>query len=132
MKTYRILILEDDLETLACLLKELYLLEERLGQKVAVTIFSEYWQVEDYLNTSPKEKFEIILLDRDCKAGGSFHVLDFEKFKEAQIIGISSIPKYNQDLLEKGITKIVHKDYQNLKTFSLKVTTLIEELIKQS
>ena len=129
MKTWRILILEDDLETLSYLLKELYLLEEKSNQEIAITTFSEYWQVEDYLNTNPKEKFDIILLDRDCKAGGSFHTLDFKKFKDSQIIAISSVPKYNQELTDKGIKRIVHKDYQNLEAFSLKISTLIEELI---
>ncbi|KKQ79741.1 MAG: Lon protease [Candidatus Daviesbacteria bacterium GW2011_GWA1_38_7] len=42
-------------------------------------MLSEYTQVEDYINKSKEFKFDIVLLDRDCKAGGSFHVLDIDK-----------------------------------------------------
>lgn len=136
MKTYRILILEDDLETLSVILKSLTLLEGELergntGKDIAVTILSEYWQVEDYLNKSTKEKFDLILLDRDCKAGGSFHTLDFNKFKGAEIIGISSVPEYNELLRKKGIQKIIDKTYQDLETFSIRLTGLIEEIIRR-
>ena len=44
MKTVRILILEDDLETLSVLLRRIYELEEKLlamKNDIAVTIFSE-------------------------------------------------------------------------------------------
>ncbi|MBT6756563.1 hypothetical protein HN747_04085, partial [archaeon] len=55
MKTIRILILEDDLLTLATLLKKIHLLEEELcdsqnSRDIAVTVLSEYMQVEEYLN----------------------------------------------------------------------------------
>lgn len=133
MKMYRILILEDDLETLATLLKYLTRLEkiiEKDGKDIAVTILSEYWQVEEHINSSTTEKFDVILLDRDCKAGGSFHALDLNKYKEAEIIGISSIPEYNDQLQAKGIQKIVFKDYQNLDDFAFKVIGLIEEILE--
>jgi len=132
MKMYRILILEDDLETLATLLKYLSRLEkiiEKDGKDIAVTILSEYWQVEEHINPSKTEKFDIILLDRDCKAGGSFHALDLNKYKNSGIIGISSIPEYNDQLQTKGIRKIVFKDYQNLDDFAFKVIGLIEEIL---
>lgn len=133
MKTYRILILEDDLETLTTLLKYFTRLEkiiENDRKDIAVTVFSEYWQVEDYLNVSPREKFDVILLDRDCKAGGSFHALDLKRFKDSEIIGISSIPEYNEELRKKGIKRIVFKDYQNLEDFSFKVMGLIKQILQ--
>src|SRR3989344_6808511 len=97
METIRILILEDDLETLSLLLKKLHLLEEELANSASPKDFSlitlsEYTQVEDLINKSQNLDFDVILLDRDCKAGGSFHVLDIERFGAGKIISISSIP----------------------------------------
>lgn len=132
MKMYRILILEDDLETLSTLLKYLARLEKTIqddGKDIAVTILSEYWQVEEHINPSSNERFDVILLDRDCKAGGSFHALDFKKYKDTEIIGISSIPDYNELLKEHGITKIVWKNHQDLNDFAFKVIRLIEDIL---
>lgn len=132
MKMHRILILEDDLETLATLLKYLTRLERIIGKDgkdIAVTILSEYWQVEEHINSSTTEKFDVILLDRDCKAGGSFHALDLNKYKDSEIIGISSIPEYNDQLKKLGIIRIVWKNHQNLDDFAIKVIGLVEEII---
>lgn len=132
MKMYRILILEDDLETLSTLLKYLARLEKTIqddGKDIAVTILSEYWQVEEHINASSSERFDVILLDRDCKAGGSFHALDFKKYKDTGIIGISSVPDYNEQLKEHGITKIVWKNHQDLNDFAFKVIRLIEDIL---
>ncbi len=132
MRTYRILILEDDIKTLSKLMDRLYLLEEKLvkqGKDLAITVLSEYTQVEDYINRTDKITFDVILLDRDCKAGGSFHVLDLEKFGKDKIIGISSTPPYNEELRQKGVTKIIHKDFENLDNFSDKVIKAIESII---
>jgi hypothetical protein len=133
MKTIRILILEDDLATLAILLDKLNRLEDEFTDKnvdIAITILAEYTQVEEYINQdSRKTTFDIILLDRDCKACGSFHVLDLEKIDKDKIISISSIPEYNQQAKEKGISKIVHKDLNNLETLSKKVTENIKRLL---
>ena len=91
MKTLRILILEDDLETISVLTDRLFKLEKEVkGFDIAVTVLSEYTQVEEYINNT-KVVFDIVLLDRDCKACGSFHVLDFEKVGVDKIISISSI-----------------------------------------
>ncbi len=115
MKLIRILILEDDLQTLSKLLDKLYQLEEKLvdskyKRDCAVTVLSEYTQVEEYINKSSNPQFDIVLLDRDCKAGGSFHVLDMNKIGVEKIISISSIPQYNEELQKLGVIKIVHKD----------------------
>ncbi|MFA6129294.1 MAG: hypothetical protein WC699_18485 [Bacteroidales bacterium] len=123
----RILILEDDLGTLTKLLEYLARLENSLDLKVSVTVFSEFWQVEEHLNSGTKEKFDFILLDRDCKIGGSFHILNLDKFPEAVVIGISSVPRYNQELRDKGIKLIVDKDYNKLDEFAQKVMLLIRE-----
>lgn len=127
MKTTRVLILEDDLETLSVIMKSMFVLEEELVDKTdfAVTVFSEYIQVEDYLNKIESPDFDIILLDRDCKLCGSFHVLDFEKFGKDKIISISSTPRWNEEAEAAGIKRIVPKDYSDLGNFE---TRLMQEL----
>ena len=133
MKTIRLLILEDDLETLSKLFVKLTGLENKyaennLRKDFSVVVLSEYTQVEDYINNNPKANFDIILLDRDCKVGGSFHVLDLERFGVDKVISISSIPQYNEEARKKGITKIVHKDFQDLDNFADKVVSFIEHI----
>lgn len=130
MKTIHALICEDDLETLSRLLGCLNTLEtEHEGYDIAPTVISEYTQVEDYLNKAEKNIFSLILLDRDCKAGGSFHCLDFNIYPVDRIIGISSTPPYNEELKQKGVKRIVHKDYQNLDKFIKEVKAQIEDLV---
>jgi hypothetical protein len=125
----RILILEDDLKTLACLFEEIYLLEEKHQKFLSVTVLSEYTQVLEYINRLKGDYFDVILLDRDCKADGSFHILDIDKFGADKIIGISSIPSYNAELEEKGVHTIVWKDYKQLKSFASEVAGKIENII---
>lgn len=122
MRTIRILVLEDDLETLEVIMATLKDLEESLLAQankgdVAVTVFSEYTKVEDYLNKMEKSNFDLVLLDRDCKLGGSFHALDLDKFGKDKIIGISSVPEYNENLQRLGVNRIVDKDYKQLPDF---------------
>ena len=133
MKTIRILILEDDLETLSLLLKKLRLLEDKLANSekpkdFSIVTLSEYTQVEEFINKSKDLDFDVILLDRDCKAGGSFHVLDIERFGADKIISISSIPEYNEEAKTRGIKRIVHKNFENLEAFSGKVIDEIKDL----
>jgi len=133
MKTVRVLVLEDDLETLSVIMNVLKDLENKLlksdeGRDVAVTVFSEYTQVEDYLNNMKESNFDTVLLDRDCKLGGSFHTLDLDKFRKDRIIGISSVPGYNNNLRMKGIESIVEKDYQNLESFSKELSQILSVL----
>jgi len=132
MKTYRVLILEDDLETLANILGLLQSIEQesiKLDEKsdIAVTVFSEYTEVEKYVNKADGQ-YDLILLDRDCKLGGSFHVIDIEKVNPDRIIAISSVPEYNKQAQLRGVSSSVDKDYSNLIAFSEK---LKEEVIRK-
>jgi len=130
MKLIRILILEDDLETLSILLKKLSILEKQdYAFRFSVIVLSEYTQVEEYVNNKKDNDFDIILLDRDCKVFGSFHILDFNKFNVNKIISISSVPDYNEDAHQKGVTKIVFKDHENLDEFSDKVLEEIKIIL---
>lgn len=128
-KLIRVLVLEDDLATLSVIMARLATLEVELGiVEFAVTTLSEYTQVEEYANKT-KHKFDLVLLDRDCKAGGSFHALDFGKYQPNTIIGISSVPDYNKQLQQRGITQTVWKDYSNLEGFGNELAVLIEQVI---
>jgi len=134
MRRIRILILEDDLETLAKLLDALHKLEETMvnapnSADIAVTVLSEFTQVEEYINTILKPTFDIVLLDRDCKAGGSFHTLDSDKVGVDKIVSISSVPQYNELMANLGVTKVVQKDYEELDSFVRQVITYIKSMI---
>lgn len=126
-----ILILEDDLKTLSKLLAKLAKLEEDQPFYLSLVILTDYIQVEDYINNNPKAKFDIILLDRDCKLAGSFHVLNLEKFGADKVIAISSVPEYNAQLKDRGVTKVVLKDYQYLDKFAEDVVKLIEDIVRK-
>ena len=134
MKTIRILILEDDLKTLAVIMDELFRLEESLIDRqidFAVTTFSEYDQVQDYINQIQTPNFDIILLDRDCKLGGSFHVINIDKFGADKFIAISTQPEYNETAIKMGVKRIVRKDYKRLEEFAANLANEIRNMIEQ-
>lgn len=130
VSTKSILILEDDLKTLSVILSQLSVLEDRGSFSFALTILTDYTQVESYINKG-SAKFDAILLDRDCRLCGSFHVLDIEKFGVDKIIAISSVPEFNSQLEQRGVTKVVLKDYKNLDKFSKQVVNLIKDVVEQ-
>lgn len=133
MRLLRILILEDDNQTLALLLHKITSLEMQLHEQkkaeIAVTVLSEYTQVEQYVNKINRDFFDVILLDRDCKAAGSFHALDIEGFGPEKIISISSIPQWNEEATQRGIQHVVHKNFERLNEFAEDVITHIREII---
>ena len=137
MKTVRILILEDDLETLSIILKKLSLFEKELEvdsspKDFSVVTLSEYTQVEEYINKNKEFKFDAVLLDRDCKVAGSFHVLNLEKFGADKVISISSVPEYNEQAKKRGVKRVVWKDYKNLDNFSDEVINELRRLLNQT
>src|SRR3989344_1168160 len=112
-----ILILEDDLLTLTKLLDRLRILEENQPFSLSTIVLSNYLQVEQLINSRPDFKADIVLLDRDCKLTGSFHVYDIEKFGADNIISISSVPDYNDEAKSRGVKKTILKDYRYLDKF---------------
>jgi hypothetical protein len=123
---HNVLILEDDLETLENILRILREIEYEKRISFSATILPDYQKTETYINKNPHIKFDILLLDRDCFLGGSFHVVDLNNFDLDKVISISSLPQYNQVAEEKGIKKTIWKDYSNLSEFANK---LKEEII---
>ena len=129
--TKTILILEDDLKTLSKILSHLAKLEEDQPFYFSLVVLTDYTQVIDYVNDNPKAKFDIILLDRDCKKGGSFHVLDLEKFGADKVISISPVPEFNEQAKARGVKKVVYKDYMYLDKFAEDVVKEIEEMVRK-
>jgi hypothetical protein len=129
MKLTRTLILEDDLETLSKILGQLAQLEEVEKIEFSVTVISESPHVDELINNNPSLKFDLILLDRDCKIGGSFHNLDIHRFGVDNIIAISSVPDYNEQMRQKGVTRIVHKDYSRLDEFIKRLSSETLDLL---
>lgn len=105
-------------------------LEGRQPYDLSTVVLTNYIQVQKLINTRENlEDIDIILLDRDCKLGGSFHVLDIEKFGTDKIIAISSVPEFNEEIKRRGVKRIVQKDNYNLDNFVDKVIEEIEDVL---
>lgn len=118
LKNIRILILEDDLETVENTLAVLRKIEDGGSMIFGVTVIPDYIQVEELINKNQQVKFDILLLDRDCFLGGSFHNINLKNFDIDKVISISSVPAYNDHAKAMGVTRMVPKDYADLNTFA--------------
>lgn len=126
MQTYKILILEDDFEAVSKIMAELYNLEGHYAPiDFDVTVLSTYEAVEKLINPQEAGAYDVILLDRDCKMAGSFHILDMEKFGLDKIISISSTPTWNEEAKARGVKRIVPKSFSDLEGFAMQI---IEEI----
>jgi hypothetical protein len=132
MKTYKILILEDDFEAVSKIMAELYNLEGHFSpMDFDVTVLSTYEAVEKLINPQEADAYDVILLDRDCKMAGSFHILDMEKFGVHKIISISSTPQWNEEAKARGVKRIVPKSFSDLDGFARNVAREIKYLLKR-
>ena len=114
MKIFRTLILEDNLNALSVIMNRLQLVHaENNFIKIAVTVLSESTQVESYIHSTSQD-FDLVLLDRDCCIGGSFHILDLSRFSLKKVIAISSHVEYNNKLVAQGVSKVCTKDFSKL------------------
>ncbi|MBI5358810.1 hypothetical protein HZB69_04265 [Candidatus Amesbacteria bacterium] len=125
-----ILILEDDLLTLSMILDRLSKIEQDQPYDFSVITLTNYVQVEQFINKNPAIHVDMILLDRDCKLGGSFHVADIERLGTDKVIAISSVPEYNKQAQARGVSRVVLKDYRNLDAFADRLAEEVEDLIK--
>lgn len=130
MKNLKVLILEDDLETLEAILQVLKNLRDLKGVSFAVTILSDYLQVESYINANPQIKYNILILDRNDSLGASFHNINLNLFNKDNIISISTVPEFNHELTTKGVHKMINKDYQNLSDFSSQLIRYIQYILE--
>ncbi len=131
LKSIHVLVLEDDLKTLSVIMDVLARQEQELKNNFVVTVYSTFRDVENIVNRGTLGNFDIILLDRDCKLGGSFHVLEMEKLDTRRIIAISAIPQYNQDAVVRGVLRVVTKDHDHLDVFAMQLSEQIIGLISQ-
>ena len=129
--TKTILILEDNLKVLSKILEYLYELEQDQPYDFSVIVLTTYQQVEDYVNNNPKAKFDIILLDGDCKLNQSFHILDLERFGANKVIAISSVKDYNEKAKKRGVKKVIEKDLADIDGFAKKVVDEIGRMIRK-
>jgi len=128
-KSTNILILEDDIKTLQYIFTILKQIEDEKSILIAATVLPDYIKGEEFINKNPHIKFDLLLLDRDCFLGGSFHNVNLEHFDLNKVISISSVPEYNKQAQERGVKEALWKDYQNLEDFSLKLKDTINEII---
>ncbi len=136
MLNKKVLILEDDLRTIAILLDKLsdFLVidketneMERIG--FDVTVFADSQKAGAFLRDCKDQDFDLIILDRDCCSRGSFHSAGIDIFNPAKIIAISSVPEFNQELENKyGITRRVDKRLSSLESFATAVTQIAGEI----
>jgi len=126
-----ILILEDDLRTLSKILDRLSVLEDDQPYQFSMVILTNYLQVMEYVNNNSKINYDMVLLDRDCKLGGSFHVVDLERIGPEKVIAISSVPKYNEEAKKRGVRRRVEKDYRNLDAFADALAIEVRNMLKE-
>ncbi len=122
--------MEDDLLTLSKILERLSKIEQDQPYDFSVITLTNYLQVAQFINKNPAIDVDMILLDRDCKLGGSFHVVDIERLGAEKVIAISSVPDYNKQAQARGVSRVVLKDYRNLDAFADRLAEEVEELIK--
>lgn len=125
----RVLVLEDDLEALELILRVLKEVSIEKRVMIGVTALPDYVQTEEFINKNPQIKFDILLLDRDCYLGGSFHNVNLDNFDINKVISISSVPEWNRKAKEMGVKRVVYKDYDDLEYFAKSLKREILDLI---
>lgn len=129
-KLYRLLLLEDDLEVAGKLLIALHRIEPHLAPYgLDVTHLSTSTSVEQLVNTRPEQIYDAVLMDRDCKAGGSFHCVNFSRARPDRIISISSTPAWNHEAKQNGVIHIVPKSFNDLDGFATRAASKVLELL---
>ena len=132
-KLYHLLLLEDDLEVAGKLLLALHRIEPHLAPyDLDVTHLSTSDAVVELVNDHPGRRYDIVLIDRDCKMNSSFHVLDISRTIPQNIISISSTPMWNQEASKNGITHIVPKSFSDLDGFAERAARKVLELLRKT
>lgn len=130
IRNKNILILEDNLKVLSLLLSKLADLEEQMPCTLSIMVLTNSLQVEQFINSNKTVHFDAILLDKNCKFKGSFHILDLERLGAEKVIAISTVDEYNQEVKARGVNRAVRKDYSNLQKFSYDVVSELRELLE--
>jgi len=130
VKNIKILILEDDLETVEKILAILKKVEEEEQIAFGATVLPDYVQTEEFINKNPHIKFDILLLDRDCFLGGSFHTVNLDNFDKNKVISISSVSEYNRKAQEMGIKRTILKEFTDLDKFANTLKNEVKSVVK--
>lgn len=129
-RLYRLLLLEDDLEAAGKILAALHRIEPHLAPyDLDVTLLSTCQAVEDLVNARAEAAYDVILLDRDCKLDGSFHVLDIERFGADRVISISSNREWNRLAEARGVAQVVPKSFSDLDGFAMAIGQAVLALL---
>jgi hypothetical protein len=130
IRQVKVLVLEDDLEAVEYIYKSLREAQIGSGAEFGVTVIPDYLQVKQLINKNPKVKFEILLLDRDCFLGGSFHTVNLDNFDLDKVISISSVPEWNKEVKKRGIKRVVYKDFDDLVYFARNLRKEIWDILQ--
>jgi hypothetical protein len=131
-KLHRLLILEDDLEVCGKLMLALHRVEPHLAPyDLDVTLLTTSEAVEALVNGHPERRFDVILMDRDCKMNRSFHVLNLTEHDPDRIISISSTPMWNHEARQNGIGHCIPKSFSRLDEFAEEVAQKVLYLLQK-
>jgi CheY-like chemotaxis protein len=122
----KILILEDNLKALEAIRQALRELEAE-GMKLEAIIFSKAREAQEFINKVDGRKFDVVLLDYISPDDISFHEAVLSKIDPKKVIAISNTSAYNDLAREKGVLRVVRKDYSDLNGFK---EELREEILK--
>jgi DNA-binding LytR/AlgR family response regulator len=125
----KILILEDNLKAVESIKKALKELEAD-GMEIEATIFSKAREAQKFINKVDGKEFDVILLDYVSLDDISFHEAVLEKADPEKVIAISNTPAYNDLAREKGVLRVVQKDYSNLNEFKKELKVEIKNILK--
>ena len=129
-KLFRLLLLEDDLEVVGKLMLALHRIEPHLAPyDLDVTHLCTSDAVEELVNLHPARIYDIALMDRDCKAARSFHVLNPQRIRDNNIISISSTPMWNQEAQSNGVSHIEPKSFSDLDAFAERVAARVSNIL---
>ncbi len=120
----RILILEDYQPAIAELMRGLA--KHFSGAQVTVIEATDDLAA---LANEPPNRYDVILLDYYCAAGGNFHAAPLEQFGLKKVISISSTSGGNELARQRGVTRVVPKHHHDLPGFVHAVIDEIERLL---
>lgn len=112
----KILILEDNLEVIEIIMSGIRELEQELGKIMAVVV-STGKEAEELVDSGKIGKFDVILLDCISADAITFHQAVLNKVDPQKTIAISNTPAYNNLAREKGVLRVVQKNYFDLNGF---------------
>jgi hypothetical protein len=129
MPGLHVLILEDTPQVIESLRTAIEGISNDTGVDLRTSIYTTSREVEEEVNRFPAGYYDAIILDRNAADGGSFHVLDIERFGAEKIISISSLPHLNLKAAERGVNRLVDKNHRDLAGFTAAVVVELRDIL---